>query len=214
MTSRDLPSLFKPAEGFIVSANQWFPPCEFAVGRFFASTARAERAVRLVQNIPLPDLPSFSRTQCDAYSATSKKIADIFCAAGRPQKSLPRRARDPLAILQTSDGSYDIASQGAAVSEQLLYHFATLFYPPHIRAGYMACWSTRDLIAADLSTPVPERIAALVKKAILRCCNPPRNITWGELHHLQLHDPLAGFGPAAKDYRFFDIPIGAAAIPC
>ncbi|SKA30227.1 penicillin amidase [Enhydrobacter aerosaccus] len=201
-----LPDWFDPPEGYAVSANEQ-PEVDLAVGRFFSPRGRKDRITSLIEAAGAIDFGALSALQRDVQSQTARRLAHLLAKAARAANALPRRAATLITLLEDWDGSYDADSKAAAIFERLLTVLARRLYAAETLAAYSATWALRDLILADLDTMATDRLAPIVRQALIRLSRTV-GTSWGELHRLRLQYPLGQLPIVGRRYRLGDLPTG------
>jgi len=117
----ELPSLFNPSRGYIVTANNRITGRELrdALGRDYCNASRAQRIVELLQGQPRVDTAYMRRMQLDQVSPAAREIAAalVRLADGDPQ------TKELVSLLKGWDGNLNPDSPQAAVYEVFLRAF-------------------------------------------------------------------------------------------
>lgn len=117
----ELPSLFNPSRGYIVTANNRITARELrdALGRDYCNASRAQRIAELLQEQPRVDTTFIRRMQLDQVSPAAREIAAalVRLADGDPQ------TEKLVSLLKGWDGSLNPDSPQAAIYEVFLRAF-------------------------------------------------------------------------------------------
>jgi penicillin amidase len=83
LTSEEMPHLFAPKRGFIVTANarQWPSDSHFHGGRAYAQAFRAQRIEELLSAQPHHDQSSLQKIQCDVFAQDAKLFLPVLLDA-------------------------------------------------------------------------------------------------------------------------------------
>lgn len=207
ITTRGLPSRYRPATGFVVSANDKPPDTEIVVGRMFSSPARRDRISTLLQGWQAVGFAEIAALQRDVTAPPAAELAgQLARAALGGSVPLDPRSSRIVALLENWDGTYSDESQAPAAFELLLFHFAKLFYPSATAAAYAASWALRDLIADDLRSADPDHAGPVVRRALRLAAKSLGRRAWGQLHRLRLGHALGALPIVGRRYTFCDLP--------
>ena len=201
--STELPAVFAPEDGLLVSANNPAFGCDPALTLFEQSDDRYHRLrERILAATPFGPEQAFSMQQ-DTHCATSLTLARrIRLAAlriGPPQGTEPL-----LDALAAWDGCYETDSRGAAALELTAHALARRIFP--VRHGHgpaavlMASPAALPLLAEDVGENSPlvlDNLAPALSEAALRFARYP---DWGTLHHVVLKHPLASLPIAGRAF--------------
>ncbi len=111
----DLPQLFNPPRGYIVTANNRVagPEYPYYLGRDYINQDRAQRITELIEESPILDLLGMQRIQLDQRSPSARKMIRV---ARELEASEPEMAA-ALEILAQWDGNLAASSAPAAICE-------------------------------------------------------------------------------------------------
>jgi penicillin amidase len=203
VTAAELPTVFDPPCGLVVSANDRPPPACVLVGWFFSPADRALRLRRLLDDAGTIGFEDLMRLQRDVFGPSALALRNRLLGASAPNTGRSRL----LAALASWDGRYGTESAGALAYELFLGRLARALIPPARRAIYGSVWTARALIAQDISAFAPQILASHVRKAIGEA-EPffARWRNWGAVHRLRLAHPLSLVPGLRRRFRFGDWP--------
>jgi penicillin amidase len=203
ITSTELPTEFDPRPGFVVSANDRPPPAPVPVGWFFSPADRAARLTELVGSAGPIALDGLGRFQQDVLSQSALALRDRLLN-GLPDDYDRSRLFSALA---SWDGRYDPKSAGALAFELVLSRVVGKFIPAIRHAIYGSVWTTRGLVAQDITALPAQILSAHVRHAIKEA-EPAfaRWRNWGAIHRLRLVHPLGLVPGLRRRFRFGDWP--------
>ncbi|MFZ0695214.1 MAG: penicillin acylase family protein, partial [Alphaproteobacteria bacterium] len=207
----DLPFVYNPAEGLIVSANE--PPAEkpSTLGYFFSPRDRARRLTELLSAKGTVAIEDLAAVLADVYSPSSIALRDALLPVLRTQNKSARSAKIHRLVEEFAiwDGRYAPDSVGALAFELLLHYFIPHFLGRARGTAFAATWDARRLILRDVEAAPSEQVAAALTRAGGRAARTmSRYRNWGDIHRLWL---VHSFGLApiiGRRYRFADRPAG------
>jgi penicillin amidase len=212
VSSLDLPSVFNPEEGFLVSANNVpiltdpvLVPQGNANDRIVRMTERLEGEVTVT-------LRSLEDLQRDVYSRASHDAARLLSAAigdralGAPEAELAAALRD-------WDGHYRAASPGAVAYQRLIRHLIDLAYQDRyavsLRRTLRNAPYVHDFIAQDLRDGFID--APMVRRALAQASiGYEKTQVWGDIHRLRLAHPIGNVPLLGSPYVFAEHPVGGS----
>lgn len=216
-TAADLPALYNPPEGFVVSANTPPVATPFRMATFVSGPDRTLRLRELLSRggpIGVDEMMAIHRDVLGVASLALKtRLVQRFerlAAAGLLDAITPWREQPALMPVVDWDGRYAAGSHGARAFEALL---AAMMPPLFERLGLAAAlkaidasgelkiWLARAVDRVDDATLARLLIAAL--PVLDRQLADGR--VWGDVHRLRLAHPLAAAPVIGKRYRFADI---------
>ncbi len=115
----DLPTVFNPPSGVIVSANQNpfpAPPAAFTVNGNFASPYRVRQIRDLLASRPQWNAEEMTRIQTDVYSAFHHFLAQQVVAAAAKEKSMRPELVDAAAELRKWNGQMEIGQPAPMIA--------------------------------------------------------------------------------------------------
>ncbi|HZU89183.1 MAG TPA: penicillin acylase family protein, partial [Stellaceae bacterium] len=195
----ELPALFDPPQGFVVSANEPPPPSPVVIGWFFSPPDRARRLAELLDHAAPIGAEDLRALLQDVLSRAALALRDRFFAQ-LPQSPIA-------AALAQWDGNYAVQSAGALAFELVWRRLVAAAVPPARRAAYAAVWNTRRLLARDLAGLAPEVLARHLAAAVAAAAPDfARWRRWGAVHRLRLSHPFAALPGIGRRWRFGDWP--------
>ena len=214
----DLPTVYNPAAGFLVSCNNVPAPTSSPVGYLFSSNDRLLRIASLLSDEKSVDVATLREIQQDVYSITDTRLRDLLLAkvdACGLRKRLAAKCPAVLDRLDSWDGRYTPDSRGAVAFQAVLLHFAQRYYRGRypaaqanvlLNAAYAREFLTRELAAAA-PQDVAEPLAAAFEAAAPAV---KQHGTWGRMHRLKLGHIFANIPLLGRRYRFGDFPAAGA----
>ncbi len=209
MTSRQLPCLGDPPEGFITSANERPPDGSPFIGRQFSPSDRKRRLEHLLAATDRMSVVSAADIQRDpCWEAALPLCRELLAWLGAPGMArLDARQRGLIQEMATWDGRYDATSRGALVFEVLCHHFIRALVPARLRAAYGAAWATRRLLWGEIRVAGPRKRQRALRHALRKVARTTgAQETWGSRHRLRLGHPLALLPLTGRMWRFTDQP--------
>ncbi len=207
VSSRDLPNIWDPPEGFVASANNAPPPSDVSLSLFFSPDDRVRRLRDVLSNGDSFSVSDLARLQTDVTSASARELRDLLAyALAKHLPETPNGQAAPLIdALREWDGTYRAESTGALAFELLSFHLVGKL---HGRIGaqlYSATWDQFSLLRRDLDqidrqalqTPLGEAVAAAARRF-------SRLGTWGDMHRLRLAHAFAMLPLAGRRYVFLE----------
>ena len=204
--STQLPVVFNPADGFLVSTNNipvWTDPPVSLLGNSNDRFLTITRQLRKHQSITDRELKAI---QTNVYSITSHDLAQSIVK----QVPQPKPSITPLlTALADWDCHYTIASRGAAALELITYHLAKNYYTNRygnaiakylLRSPVVYRFLSEDLAENDMR----DHVETAARKAVKDFTKYP---TWGDLHALRLKHPLGSLPLIGARYRFGEFPV-------
>ncbi len=215
----DLPRVFNPAEGWIVTANNavvdgTYP---YLLTSDWNRGDRATRIVELVSRLEDATLDDMAAIQFDNRNLTAQRIRPLFLAIS--PESMTQRQRAALAVLEAWNLDNDASSAGAAVFEAAWAQLLDRLFADDLPAGIDPRGGTRWSLAVedlaepndapfwdDLTTPdietrddiVAAAFAAGVDDVAALLGGEPADWTWGALHTATFENETlgqSGIGP-------------------
>ncbi|CAA7626472.1 conserved hypothetical protein [Magnetospirillum sp. UT-4] len=198
-TAAELPRLFDPPGGIVVSANEQPRRSAVRVGLFFAAHHRRLRLERLARRrgrLGLEDLAGF---QQDVGSDAAPGLRDWLLARLPPDGAAA-------AALAGWDGQYGEASLGAAAFEAILARLHRFAHGEFGESAYWASWDPERLLHRRLAASDARDLAAAIAEAGREAGKALK--PWGELHRLRLAHFTAALPLCGRLGRFTDLPSG------
>jgi penicillin G amidase len=208
VTSKDLPSAYNPAEGFLASANNRGAEASVPIGYFFSSDDRVTRLQQLLGGMAKVTSDDLKRVQMDTYSSSSVLMRDAFVArvnADKPAMS-PTQTMAFDAIVGW-DGRYDRGSKGAVAFEAAMASFMPASFPAHELAAFDAAGSPYSRIAPRVrDMKVDEFAKAAVDALTVSAEASLKYATWGDMHRMIVQAQFASIPVIGSRYVFDDLP--------
>jgi penicillin amidase len=207
MDAEELPSRFKPPEGFLASANARPDRPAPVIAFHYSPQNRVTRLRHLLGGRDKLSVAALRRIQRDVHLEAAVRERDRLLAWLDEMTGEAGGTARLLQALRTWDGNYDAQSEGALAFELLFFHFARALVAPARHAAYEAVWGTRALIWEDiLNAPTGTRQQALGRAASQAARDFRRGRNWGALHRLQLTHPFGLIPILGRTFHFADVP--------
>lgn len=209
VTSKDLPSIYDPPQGFVASANNRPAEASIRIGYFFSANDRIQRLQALLGARTDWTAEDLKRLQLDTYSRSAVGLRDALkarlAAAGAFAATNPEEQR-VLELVAGWDGNYAVASQGAVAFEALMAGMIGRLYDDTTRAVLDAGGNLYDCLAQDLPSMINERLVAALQTALPDAAKAvARYPDWGAMHRLPLQHLLGNLPLIGGRYRFGDL---------
>jgi penicillin amidase len=208
----ELPSVYTPAGGLLVSTNNPpFADVPVLVSRFFSSDDRQARLLELLG--PGADLSAAGllNAQLDSRSPQSREAVALLLTLA------PAPAGDDFAsVLGAWDGDFAIDSRGALAAVVLLRAVLLDVYTPEYGAELAARMPEGplglEILLEDLRAgAVPADVAAAaMEKARREWERHHRDATWGDRHRLAIDHPFSNIPLVGGRYRWGNHPVPGA----
>ena len=207
-STKDMPQVYQPAEGFIASANDEPPDCGFPLGFFYSSNDRIQRIKGVMGSAAPVSFKTLADLQGDVSLKSALTFRDLLVARLKNTPVLPRY-HHTLALLRDWDGSYAADSAGALVFETMQLELLHVFHPAAERVAFTSVWHTRELMESTFRA-APLDIAAHAALRALRRADRETNKykTWGAVHRIRLRHPLAVLPLIGKRLQFAEWGVG------
>lgn len=210
----ELPSVYNPAKGFIVSANNRPVVTEPPVGYFYSSNDRVDRLSDLLANQTNISFDMVAEFQQDVLAPSAIYLKNVIYRQfkqyhpevfSRPDWSIF------LENLSTWDGQYKKELTGPVNFQFFLYYFIkdyyTQRYDEDIASFFLSSDNaneliTQDILSDNLSLLQTSLLSALESAAYMST----EYATWGDMHRLQLKHPLGNIPLLGKRFQFCDLP--------
>ena len=204
--STQLPVVFNPPDGFIVSTNNIPVVTDPPVSLLGNSNDRFSTITRRLQKHDPISAKELQAIQTDVYSNNSHALARAIVKQA-PQSRQP--VKSLLTILADWDGRYTTASQGAAALELVTYHLAKKYYTDRYGKSIAQYLLRSPVVYRFLSEDLAKHdMRDLVDKATRRASKDlAKYPTWGDLHFLRLKHPLGSVPLIGAKYRFGEFPV-------
>jgi len=209
-----LPSVFDPPEGFIVSANNrpfvHNPP----MGYFFSANDRVDRLTELFYQNEKIDLGFVKQTQLDVKVNSAIVLRDLVV-----QKIDSLNLADQndhqiiefLDVFRKWDGNYHIESKGAVSFQMLVFHLIENYYAniydKDFAESLLSSEHANAFLIQDLRKEDDENIKPILQQAIKKAVKDSRKYkNWGEMHRLSVSHILGRIPIIGGRYRFGNYP--------
>jgi penicillin amidase len=210
--AHDLPSLFNPPEGVVVSANDPPGATSIPIGYFFSPDDRVRRMSELLEG-PV-GIAEAMAIQQDVFAPSSLALKDALIAAMEAFRFNDKASGEEWLFFDTLrkwDGFYRIESRGAAAFEIFLRHFVEALYDGRMEwdelEALLSVANVVSHVSHDLAKLAPERLESLLRDALERSAAAFDGIAdWGAMHRLELRHPLSNMPLIGRRYRFADVP--------
>jgi penicillin amidase len=210
----ELPYVFDPAEGFIVSANNrpfvHNPP----MGYFFSANDRVDRLTELFRQNEKVDLDFIKQTQRDAYVISAVRLRDVIIDKIEGFNLIDlkdRQTEEFLNLLRQWDGNYHVESKGAVAFQMLIFHliqdYYTKIYDEDFARSLLSSEHAITFLGQDLRKEGNENIKSILQQAIKKAIKDSRKYkNWGEMHRLNVRHILGRIPIIGGRYRFGNYP--------
>ncbi len=207
-STKDMPQVYQPAEGFVASANDEPPDCGFPLGFFYSSNDRIRR-IRGVMRAAAKVTPELlGNLQRDVSLKSALPFRDLLLERldTFPVEAKTARA---LAILRDWDGSYAADSAGALIFETMQVHLLHAFHPTAERVAFTSVWHTRELMESTFRAADHTIAAQAALRGLHRAAREFRkHKSWGRIHRIRLRHPLAVLPFIGKKLQFAEWGVG------
>ena len=210
----ELPFVFDPDQGFIVSANNrpfvHNPP----MGYFFSANDRVDRLTELFQQNDSVDLDYVKQTQLDVKVISAITLRDFIV-----QKIVSliligqndSQTNEFLTALRQWDGNYHADSKGAVAFQMLIFHlikdFYTKIYDEKFVNSLLSSEHANAFLEQDLTKEPDGNFKYLLQGAIPKAVKDFRKYkNWGEMHRLNVSHILGRIPIIGGRYRFGNYP--------
>jgi len=210
----ELPFIFDPDQGFIVSTNNrpfvYNPP----VGYFFSANDRIDRLTELFRRNKKVDLDFVKQTQLDVHVKSAAKLRDMLLEkldSLHVIDSNDDKENGFFSTLRQWDGSYHSDSRGAVAFQMLVFHLTKIFYSQlydgEVADLFLSSEQTNLFLQQDLSNRDSSFIKNSLQQAMPDAVKDYRKFkNWGDLHRLKLSHLLGRIPIIGARFRFGDYP--------
>lgn len=217
-SSTELPYLYNPEKGFIVSTNNKPTNGSSDIGLSFSNDGRYERLNQLIKTEKKPiELATLKKWQLDVFSQSSFNLKTELIHKVMQEKSnfekLPEKLKDSIwQELEQWNGYYDYNSRGPVAFEVMFFHLAQSIISYSYQnqdsadtAMNFPLW--KSLIKEYIHQTSAEHLTALIVKASKDMIEDfEENKTWGDMHTMRLQHPLASLPIVGGRYIFSEYP--------
>ena len=208
VTSRDLPSSYNPADGFLASANNRGAEAEVPVGYFFSADDRVTRLQQLLGGMAKVTADDLKRVQMDTFSASSAQMRDAFVSRVRIDTlSLTPDQKQALEAIAAWDARYDRASAGAVAFEAAMAKFLPASFPAHEITAFDAAGSAYAKFAPGVAALEKGPFAKAALEALTSSVEArAKYAAWGDMHRMIVQAQFASIPVIGGRYVFDDVP--------
>ncbi len=210
----ELPYVFDPTEGFIVSANNrpfvHNPP----MGYFFSANDRVDRLTELFQQNDKVDLEFLKQSQLDVKVHSALSLRDLIVQKIDSLSLVDqndRQINEFLDVFRQWDGNYHVESKGAIAFQMLVFHliqdYYTNLYDEDFASSLLSSEHANRFLEQDLNQEANENIKFILQQAIKKAAKDSRIYqNWGDMHRLNVSHILGRIPIIGGRYRFGNYP--------
>lgn len=211
-SSRDLPHVVDPPEGYVASANNAPPPSDVMVSLFFSPDDRVRRLREVLSDGGRFSVEDLARLQTDVASISAGELSELLLSLLNKRGETPDAAEAELVgALSRWDGAYAVGSTGALAFELIAYHLVVRL---HGRAGaelYTAAWDFFSLLRRDLHRLAADGPSGALDEAVAAAARSfSRHSCWGDVHRLRLAHAFAMLPVLGRRYVQADRAVGGS----
>lgn len=207
LTSRDLPSAYNPADGFVASANNKPAETTFPIGYFFSGDDRVLRMRDMLSPADGVSVADVQAVQSDTYMISAMTLCEAIIDRANAIADLSEGATRTLEILRAWDGRFDSDSRGAVAFQAsvaiLAPHLVDEIEQTIIETGGTEYLDYAQLIESAAPRSLEPHIAAALEGAQASLAAYP---TWGDMHKLVLEHNFSMIPLIGGRYRFVETP--------
>lgn len=213
-SSKDLPKLFNPEEGFIASANNMPVHIDPQIAFVFGDNNRIDRLKELLTSRKEIDVDYLMQVQLDKYSPKAKKLSKDLI--GVNQGLLELVDEKAVATINEWDGHYTKESEGALLFENFAWAAANEVFKAEIKSAQLR---SRLLKSEDWMLYLHKKMSDLPQETLevilvrafrlgIRRSKPYG--VWGKAHVLNLQSVLGMLPKLGGKFKYGEIPYGGA----
>lgn len=215
MKSPELPAVFDPDAGFIVSANNRPVVTNPPLGYFFSANDRADRLITLLQKKERIDWEYLQSVQQDVFVPSAITVRNLLLEKIEQLNLHDEKTESLINRLRQWDGQYKTQSQGAVVFQLILFHFIQNYYNRIYDADVVELLLSSEHVNSFLNelleSSEPTESSKILKESLEIALTKTNKeykkfANWGELHRLKLAHPLARIPLIGGRFRFGDYP--------
>jgi penicillin amidase len=207
LTSRDLPSAYNPADGFVASANNKPAETSFPIGYFFSGDDRVLRMREMLSPASEMSVADVQAIQSDTYMISAKTLCEVIVARAEAIADLSEGAARTLEILSAWNGRFDGDSQGAVAFQAsaaiLVPQLVDETQQTIIETGGTEYLDYAKLIEGAAPGSLEPHIVAALEGAQAALAAYPN---WGAMHKLVLEHNFSMIPLIGGRYRFVETP--------
>lgn len=207
LTSRDLPSTYNPAQGYVASANNKPADAPVPIGYFFSGSDRVLRMGYVLGNGSRMNVEDAKRLQVDTYMRSAVVMRDALLARAADVDGISPDGQRLLDLIAGWDGRYNKASQGAAAFQGVV----AVLMPQLVTPIEQEILQSGGNIMEDYAAIVEVKSAETLNPALITALNEaaaqvPAGTTWGDQHTLNLQHVMGAIPVIGGRYRFGEVP--------
>jgi penicillin amidase len=208
LSSTDLPSVYNPEDGYLVSTNNIPVQSDPPLSMFGNSNDRYHALAEAIESVEQLSVNDLMQMQRSVYSRTSHQLAQQLADLGS------QAGVDPQLIntLATWNGAYDVDSPGPTLLEIVAFHLASTYYSSRygerIAAYLLRSPAIYNFLLEDLQRP--ECRSLLMPSFSAAKEDFSEDMTWGDLHVLKLRHPLGNVPVIGRKYQFGEYQVGGS----
>lgn len=210
LTSRDLPSAYNPAAGFLASANNRGAEARVPVGYFFSADDRVTRLQQVLSGMARVTPDDLKRLQMDTYSSSSVAMRDAFLERWNQEEWRDGFSHDEFRALDSMriwNGRYDHDEDGPVAFEAAMAKFLPAAFPAHEISAFDAAGSPYARFAPKIGSLRPEVFRAAAIEALRSSVEARKKYpTWGDMHRMIVQGQFAAIPVIGGRYVFDDVP--------
>ena len=213
--SLELPYVFDPAEGFIVSANNRPFDHNPPMGYFFSANDRVDRLTELFQQNDKVDLDFVKQTQMDVKVISAIVLRDLIVQKIDSLNLVVQNDHHTSEFLDAFrqwDGNYHVDSKGALAFQMLVFHlikdYYTKIYDEEFAKSLLSSEHANTYLEQDLKRESAEDLKFLLRQTIEKAAEDARKYkTWGDMHRLNVSHILGRIPIIGGRFRFGNYPV-------
>ncbi|MBT8328658.1 MAG: penicillin acylase family protein [Desulfofustis sp.] len=208
LSSTDLPSIYNPQDGYLVSTNNIPVKSDPPLAMFGNPNDRYHALADVIESVDRLSVKELMRMQRNVYSRTSHQLAQRIAELGGQAGANPQL----IDTLAGWNGMYDVDSPGAALLEIVAYHLASRYYSSRygesitnylLRSPAIYNFLLEDLQSPECRSLLLPSIAAAEKDF-------SDGTSWGDLHVLKLRHALGNIPVIGRKYQFGENQVGGS----
>jgi penicillin amidase len=218
----ELPSLYRPTQGWFASANQmnlppFYPYSQRKLGFEWTHDARFRRIKEILSSLPKISLEDSMRLQNDIVSVPARRLVDLIKNLELSDNIHLPESQAAINLLKLWDGAESADSQAAALFEvwttrHLGPSFKKMILPGHLQdyignpdiammLNQLEEWSIQE--KETLNRLLRDSLASAYQEMIHHQGRDPQQWRWGNLHRTLIEHPLSHLWP--KNAQKFNV---------
>lgn len=217
---KDLPQVYNPRSGFVVSANEALAyKGETPISLFHAPKERVQRMSKVLSEASRVDLEVVKRLQLDTFSQSGKNLAGVILTLLKGQGAEVANHEAYLA-LKNWDGYYTRESQGALVFEVLSARLIEAYWQSLAKRmaddeeslqSLYKLYTRSTLWRGDLEKALINDSSFVHQQEWLTHLNVAKvrlheYQSWGHFHPLTVAHPMSRIPLIGRRFRFYEGP--------